>query len=215
MSPLDTATTSSPATSIVPPPIPPDDPEAWYAPDVRDQRELHPGVVATIREKDDDFHYDVRTPVLGARDERALVRIREHFATANLRRPLTREGAVECVERGFDPKYRRAIDRLTDLSPDGRRRVEYHALAELLCLGKLTPLALDDHIEVADAAGDRLVVHTENYAPADTELSADADYLARFASERVETHTVTFGSFRIPVVIYREHLLGTDSFATK
>ncbi|WP_049971371.1 type II/IV secretion system ATPase subunit [Haladaptatus cibarius] len=212
---LHTTTTDCNTPETVPPPIPPDDSDAWYAPDVRDQRELHPGVVATIRETDDGFRYDVRTPALGARDERALVKIREHFATANLRRPLTREGAIECVERGFDPKYRRAIDRLTNLSQAGRRRVEYHALAELLCLGKLTPLALDDHIEVADAAGDQLVVHTENYAPADTDLSADADYLARFASERIETHTVAFGEFRIPVVVYQEHLLGTDSFATK
>ncbi|GAA0245226.1 type II/IV secretion system ATPase subunit [Haladaptatus pallidirubidus] len=208
-------TTDCDTPEAVPPPIPPDDSDAWYAPDVRDQRELHPGVVATIRETDDGFRYDVRSPELGANDERALVKIREHFATANLRRPLTREGAIECVERGFDPKYRRAIDRLTDLSGAGRRRVEYHALAELLCLGKLTPLALDDHIEVADAASDHLVVHTENYAPADTDLSANADYLDRFASERVETHTVAFGEFRIPVVVYQEHLLGTDSFATK
>ncbi len=210
-----TTNADSDAPDAVPPPLPPDDPDAWYAPDVRDQRELHPGVVATIRETDEEFRYDVRTPMLGANDERALVRIREHFATANLRRPLTREGAVECVERGFEPKYRRAIDRLSDLSRAGRRRVEYHALAELLCLGKLTPLALDDQIEVADADGDELVVHTENYAPADTDLSADADYLARFASERIETHSVEFGEFRIPVVVYREHLLGTDSFATK
>lgn len=26
----------------VPPPLPPDDPEAWYAPDVRSQTEVHP-----------------------------------------------------------------------------------------------------------------------------------------------------------------------------
>ena len=35
---------------IVPPPLPPDDPDAWYAPDVHAQYELHPGVVATIGE---------------------------------------------------------------------------------------------------------------------------------------------------------------------
>ena len=96
----------TPAAGTVPAPIPPDDPNAWYAPDVRDQRELHPGVVATVRETGDGFRYDVRTPALSAADERALARIREYFATANLRRPLTREGAVECVEHGFDPNIR-------------------------------------------------------------------------------------------------------------
>ncbi len=30
----------------VPAPVPPDSPDAWYAPDVRAQREVHPGVVA-------------------------------------------------------------------------------------------------------------------------------------------------------------------------
>ncbi|WP_327052845.1 type II/IV secretion system ATPase subunit [Halomicrococcus gelatinilyticus] len=197
------------------PPVPPGDPDAWYAPDVRAQRELYPGVVATVRETAEGFHYDVREPALGPADERALERIHDHFEGANLRRPLTREGAVERVDAGFDPKYRRVIDRLTDLSHDARRRVDYHALADLLCLGRLTPLALDDAIEVADAAGDHLVVHTDDYAPADTDLPADADYLERFASERVETHAVEFRGFEVPVVLYREHLLGSDSFATK
>ena len=36
----------------VPTPVPPDDPQAWYAPDVRAQDEVHPGVVMTIRERD-------------------------------------------------------------------------------------------------------------------------------------------------------------------
>jgi hypothetical protein len=49
-----------------------------------------------------------------------------------------------------------------------RRRIEYHALAELGCLGELTPYALDDRIDVADAADDAVVVHTENFAPART-----------------------------------------------
>ncbi|WP_440007370.1 type II/IV secretion system ATPase subunit [Halomicrococcus sp. SG-WS-1] len=206
---------ASDVDGVVPPPIPPDDPDAWYAPDVRTQRELFPDVVATVRETEEGFRYGVREPVLGPSEEEALERIRDHFEGANLRRPLTREGAVEQVEAGFDPKYRRVVDRLTDLTRSARRRVEYHALAELLCLGRLTPLALDDAIEVADAASDRLVVHTDDYAPADTDLPADADYLERFASERVETHAVDFRGFSVPVVVYREHLLGADSFATK
>ena len=48
----------------VPPPLPPDDPEAWYAPDVRSQREVHPGVVVTIRDDGSTgFTYEVRNRV--------------------------------------------------------------------------------------------------------------------------------------------------------
>ncbi|WP_244605204.1 hypothetical protein [Halorussus halobius] len=199
----------------VSPPKPPDDPDAWYAESVRTQDELHPGVVATIVETDDGFDYRIREPPLSPAGRDALDRVEEYFADANLARPLTREGASERMEAGFDPKYRRIVDRLTDLPPGERRRVEYYALRDLRCLGELTPLALDDGIEVADAAGDRLVVHTDDYAPADTHLPADADHLERFASERVETHAVEFRAFRVPVVVYREHLLASDSFTTK
>jgi len=199
----------------VPAPKPPDDPDAWYAPDVRDQYELHPGVIATIRETDEGFDYRVREPSLSPAGADALARIEDHFADANLRRPLTREGATERMAAGLDPKYRRIVDRLVDLPPEARRRVEYRALRDLRCLGELTPLALDPGIEVADTAGDRLVVHTDDYAPADTALPADADFLSRFASERVETHAVGFRNFRVPVVVYREHLLANDAFTTK
>ncbi|WP_115865417.1 type II/IV secretion system ATPase subunit [Halorussus litoreus] len=199
----------------VPSPKPPDDPDAWYAEEVRAQYELHPDVVATVVETDDGFDYRVREPVLSPAGRDALDRVESHFGDANLARPLTREGANERMTAGFDPKYRRIVDRLTDLPPGARRRVEYYALRNLRCLGALTPLALDDDIEVADAAGETLVVHTDDYAPADTRVPTDADYLERFASERVETHIVEFREFRIPVVIYREHLLANDSFTTK
>ena len=201
----------------VPPPKSPDDPDAWYAPDVRAQYELHPGVVATITESGDGagFGYRVREPSLSPAGEDALRRVEDHFADANRARPLTREGASERMAAGLDPKYRAIVDRLTDLPPEARRRVEYFALRNLRCLGGLTPLALDGDIEVADTAGDRLVVHTDNYAPADTDVPADADFLERFASERVETHVVAFREFRVPVVVYREHLLANDSFTTK
>lgn len=199
----------------VPPPKPPDDPDAWYAPDVRAQYEVHPGVVATITETGEGFDYRVREPSLSPTGEDALDRIRNHFADANLGRPLTREGAQERMAAGFEPKYRRIVDRLTDLPPEARRRVEYHALRDLRCLGGLTPLALDEDIEVADTADEHLVVHTDDYAPADTVLPADARFLERFASERVERHVVPFREFRVPVVVYREHLLANDSFTTK
>jgi hypothetical protein len=48
----------------VPAPEPPDSPDAWYAPDVRSQATVHPGVVATVRETGDGFAYEVREPVL-------------------------------------------------------------------------------------------------------------------------------------------------------
>jgi type IV secretory pathway ATPase VirB11/archaellum biosynthesis ATPase len=199
----------------VPAPVPPDDPDAWYAPDVCDQREVHPGVVATIRERPDGFGYEVREPSMTPAERSDFGRVRDHFADAGFARPLTREGAIESMQRGFAPKSRRVIGRLTDCTPAGRRRLDYHTLAELRCLEELTPYALDERIDVADAAEDRLVVHTEDYAPAITELPADPDHLERFASDRLERHTVTFHGFEIPVVVYRENVLGNDPFTTK
>jgi len=197
----------------VPAPVPPDDPEAWYAPDVREQDEVHPGVVVTVRQAD-GFRYEVREPLLSPGDRDALATVEAHFDGANVERPRTREGAIERMERGFDPKHRRVIDRLVDCSPAGRRRVAYHALCSLACLGELTPYALDGRIDVADVTEDTVVVHTEDYAPVETNLT-EPDYIERFASERVERHTVTFQGFEIPVIVYREHLLGSDPFTTK
>jgi len=202
-------------SGIVPPPLPPDDPEAWYAPDICEQYELHPGVVATIRDCDKAFEYEVREPMLSSSDATALADIKCHFSDANLTRPLTREGTVERMAAGFDPKYQQVLDRLLQCSSAARRRITYHALRELRCLRDLTPLALDDRIEVADVAEDRLTVHTEDYAPAKTKFETDPSYLDRFVSERLTTYTVSFQEFEIPVVIYRENLLGRDTFTTK
>ncbi len=199
---------------VIPPPLPPDDREAWFAPDVHAQYEVHPGVVVTVNEADGAFAYDAREPVLTAGDADALDRVADYFADAHLERPRTREGAVERMTGGFDPKHERVIDGLLDVSPAARRRITYHALADLACLGELTPYALDEAIEVADAE-DGLVVHTSDFAPAATELPADPEYLERFASERIQRHTVEFLEFEIPVVLYRERLLGNDPFTTK
>ena len=201
----------------VPAPPAPDDPEAWYAPEVRAQYEVHPGVTVTVRERSEGFDYETREPSLSPADEDALQRVREHFAEANLGRPLTREGCHERMRAGFAPKYRLAIDRLVEVTPAARRRVEYYALRELKCLGPLTPLALDASIEAADAeaTADRLVVHTADYAPAVTELPADPPHIERFAAERVESYHVGFRGFEVPVVVYRDHLLGADPFAAK
>jgi type IV secretory pathway ATPase VirB11/archaellum biosynthesis ATPase len=199
----------------VPAPIPPDDPDAWYAPDVREQDEVYPGVVVTIRRTQEEFRYEVREPVLSVAERDALETVAAHFDGANIERPRTREGAVERMTGGFDPKHRRVIDRLVECSPAARRRVEYHASCSLACLGDLTPYALDHRIDVADVTDDGLVVHTEDYAPAATELGADPAYIERFASQRVERHTVSFHEFEVPVVVYREHLLGSDPFTTK
>lgn len=249
----------------VPPPVPPDD-GAWYAPRVCAQYEVHGGVVVTIRERSDGFAYVVREPALTPAGRRAAERIDAHFEGADLRRPLTREGAAECMSAGFEPKYERAIDRLVSVSPATRRRVVYHALADLRCLGRLTPPALDGDVELADVGGDGLVVHTTDYAPATivvggTGSSGDADgadgangreavgpdgasgreadgapgreadgadgasgrggeiagdeYVERFASERVARYRVGFHEFSVPVVLYRERVLGSDPFETK
>jgi len=197
----------------VPAPVPPDDPEAWYAPDVREQDEVHPGVIVTVRHGD-GFRYEVREPVLAPSERAALETVESYFDGANIDRPRTREGAVKRMEDGFDPKHRRVIDRLVDCSSAALRRVAYHALSSLACLGELTPYALDGRIDVADVTDDAVVVHTEDYAPATTALD-DPEYIERFASERVERHTVQFHGFEIPVIVYREHLLGSDPFTTK
>ncbi|PSP77028.1 secretion system protein [Halobacteriales archaeon QS_1_68_20] len=206
---------SADRSGLVPPPLPPDDPEAWYAPDVRDQSEVHPGVVATIADDDDGFEYRVREPPLSAEGGEALARLHEYFADASVRRPRTREGAIERVQEGFGEKYCQAIDRLTDLDHEGDRRVTYWALRDARCLEELTPLALDDRIDVADVADGELVVHTDDYAPAATGLEPDGDLVRRFASERVTDYEVEFQGFSVPVIVYRENLLGEDPFATK
>ena len=199
----------------VAPPLPPDDPEAWYAPDVRTQYEVHPGVVVTICQRGTGFVYEVREPPLLAADAAALDRVQSYFADAHLDRPRTREGAVEVMTGGFSPKHDRVIDRLLDCSPAARRRVAYHALARLACLGEMTPYALDGSIDVADTEGEEVIVHTSDYAPAVTDLPPNPEYLARFASERIDRHTVQFHDFEIPVILYRENLLGNDPFTTK
>ncbi|GAA0548031.1 ATPase, T2SS/T4P/T4SS family [Halorubrum ejinorense] len=201
----------------VPAPVPPDDPEAWYAPDVRAQYEVSPGVVATIRERDGGrFGYDVREPPLSPADERGLDRVRDHFSAVRHRRPLTRVGVVERAERGFGPKYAEALSRLVDASAAARRRIDYHALREFRLLGDLTPIALDDRIDVADVGDDReLVVHTETFAPLETGIDADADYVERVAAERLAQYDVAFAGLSVDVVIYRERLLGSDAFETK
>jgi type IV secretory pathway ATPase VirB11/archaellum biosynthesis ATPase len=201
----------------VPAPVAPDDPDAWYAPDVVAQYEVSPGVVATIRRDGDAFAYGVREPGLGPRDREAMDRVRDHFTVVNRRRPLTREGTAERAAAGFEPKYRRALDRLVDASPAAWRRITYHALCELRLLGDSTPLALDDRIEVVDVGreDDRVVVHTEDYAPARTTFDADERFVDRVAGERLRRYTVGFAGFDVEVVVYREHLLGSDHFSTK
>ena len=201
----------------VPAPIPPDDPEAWYASDVRAQYESAPGVVATVRERDGGrFGYDVREPALSPADERGLEAVRDHFADVRHRRPLTRAGTVERAEAGFEPKYERVLDRLFASTAAARRRLSHHALCELRLLGDLTPIALDDRIEVADVGDDReLVVHTDAFAPLETGVDAAADYVERVAGERLARYAVEFAGFAVDVVVYRERLLGSAAFETK
>ncbi|QCJ47439.1 secretion system protein [Haloprofundus sp. MHR1] len=201
----------------VPPPLPPDDGDAWYAPDVRAQYEVYPGVVATVEETRTGFHYSIREPSLGPRGEVALERVREYFSSVSRSRPLTREGAKEQAERGLPPKYERALDRLLETSPATRRRVDYFALCELRLFDDVTPLALDDRIDVADVGGTTadLLVHTDDYAPATTTFTDDAEFVDRVAGERLTRYEVPFCGFGVEVVVYRERVLGNDRFTTK
>ncbi len=199
----------------VPPPIPPGDADAWYAPDVRAQDSLGLDTVATIRETDGRFEYSVREPSLAPAEHAVVDRIRTHFARANIRLPRTREGTAARMRDGLEPKYEHVIDRLAVGTPAARRRIHYHVVRDVACLGHLTPLALDDRIEVADPSGDQLSVHTTDYAPARTDLPPDVQHLDRFASERLATYEVSFRGFDVPVVLYEENLIGSDAFATK
>jgi len=205
----------------VPAPIPPDEPTAWYAPDVRAQYESYPGVVATVRERRDaagsEFSYETREPSLGPAGERAVAAVADRFDTGQHRRPLTRAGAVERADAGFEPKYERALDRLVDATPAMRRRVDYHTLRKFRLLGRVTPMALDDRVEVADVSGEdgRVVVHTSDFAPAVTDVPVDERYVSRVTSERLRTYEVGFEGFAVEVAVYRDRLLGDDRFATK
>jgi type IV secretory pathway ATPase VirB11/archaellum biosynthesis ATPase len=201
----------------VPAPVPPDDPDAWYAPATRAQREVHPGVVVTVRDQGADYSYEVREPTPAAAGERTLARVREHFADANRSRPRTREGTAERMAAGFAGKYERALERLLADVPSraARRRVRYRALRDLRCLGPVTPLALDEAVEVAAADGERVRVHTERFAPALSDLSTDAAHLDRVLSERLRRYTVPFREFDVPVVLFRERVLGADAFDVK
>ena len=199
----------------VPAPVPPGDADAWYAPDVRAQYRVAPDVVATVRETETGFAYDVREPSLSPADAEVVARVREYFADANLEPPRTREAVRDRLQTGFAGKHERVVSRLVDRSPASERRVRYHLLRELRCLGELTPLALDERVDVADVEDDVLRVHTDRFAPARTTLDADVDGLARFASERLARYTVTFETYEIPVVLYREHAIGGDAFSTR
>jgi type IV secretory pathway ATPase VirB11/archaellum biosynthesis ATPase len=200
----------------VPAPVAPGAADAWYAPDVLVQREVYPGVVTTVRREEDGndaFRYEVREPGLTAAGERALERVIDYFAGGSFDRPLTREGCRERMRAGFPEKYERAIDRLTDVPPAERRRLDYHALATVRGFEGLTPHALDDRIDVAEDRDGELVVHTRDFAPART--GRTPAHLDRFAAERVARYTVSFLDFEIPVVRYRENVLGEDPFEAK
>ena len=209
-----------PGAPGVPAPEPPDSTDAWYAPTVRAQYEVTPGVVTTIRDGSDGvgFSYQIREPALGADSERALVSVLDYFSGVDVRRPLTRQGTAERAAAGLPPKYRRVLDRLLDVSPATRRRLDYYATCELRLLGPVTPIALDDRVDVVDVEGETdgaLVVHTDNYAPAVTPFRADAEFATRVAGERLRHYTVSFAGFDVDVVVHRDRLLGSDRFEAK
>ncbi|UWG47186.1 ATPase involved in archaellum/pili biosynthesis [Halanaeroarchaeum sp. HSR-CO] len=207
---------ADPLPATVPSPASPGAATAWYAPAVREQYRIGPDIVATVRDGDDGFEYETRTPPIAAETRAAATRVETYLdGVEDVNRPRTREGTVERLESGLARPYRQVVDRMTETTPDQRRRLGYHLTASVQGLGSLTPLALDDRIRVADASGDDIVVHTVDFAPARTEFSTDDPYLDRFLSERLARYTVTFHHRDVPVTVYRERVLGGDVFETK
>ncbi len=201
--------------AVVPGPVPPDDSDAWYAPEVRAQYHVISGVVATVSESDDTYQYRTREPVLSSQEAETKTRIEKRFQETSLTRPRTREGAIDRMQRGLPDTWNPHLPGLSDHSPAGRRRLEYHLGTSLRALGDLTPLALDDRIRIGDTSRDHLTVHTKDFAPAVTDLKDDTPHLQRFLSERVDTERVTFQGFEIPVTVYRRKVLGADRFHTR
>ena len=199
-----------PAT--VPGPVAPADREAWYTAGVRSQYHVRDGVVASVTEEDGSFQYRTREPPLSAAAEKTRKAIETHLEDTHVSRPRTREGATERMETGLPARWRALLDRFGDHSPGQRRRLAYHLNASLRGFGDLTPLALDDRIEIADTSADRLSVHTRDFAPVETALPADHRFLDRFLGERLASYDVEFGAVEIPVTVYRKHLLGRDTF---
>lgn len=69
---VDESRTTGDEQGRVPPPHPPDDPEAWSAADVQAQYEVAPDVVVTIERHGEEFTCAVCEPVLTRHDEAAL-----------------------------------------------------------------------------------------------------------------------------------------------
>jgi type IV secretory pathway ATPase VirB11/archaellum biosynthesis ATPase len=201
----------------VPPPEPPDSSAAWYAPHIHAQYTLITGTVVTIANRFDDigFSYQIREPLLSPAGKTGYARIESYLTPVEPRRPLTREGAATRAQDGLSPKYQRALDSLLDVAPAVRRQIEHYTLRDFHLLGPITPLALDPHIVMVDAdthTDDTLIVHTDDYAPAFTQFSAEAASVTAIASERLQYYTVGFAGFDIEVVIRRDRLLGDDRF---
>lgn len=200
--------------AAVPAPVPPADRDAWYAPAVRAQYHVGEGVVATVTEEDGTFRYRTREPTLGSQDARLVDRIERRFDEATITRPSTREAARERLDEGLPSGWLAQLDRVAARTPAGRRRLGYHLGATLRGLGRLTPLALDERIRIGDTAGDKLQVHTRDFAPAKTDLPTDTPHLEEFLSERVDRRTISVWGYDVPVTIYRRRVLGEDAFNT-
>lgn len=197
----------------VPPPIPPDDQAAWYAPAIRSQVELYPGVIATVEATGTGFRYRVREPPLGV-DPSYFDTLVNRIDFDRQRRPLTRDGVQEALCAGFNNETLTMGDHI-DGTPGHQRRLRYHLLRATVGLGSVTPLALDERITVADVAADPVVVHTERFAPVETPYAPSTPYLDRAVAQRRKQYTISFGGIDVPVVIYRDARIGGDAFAVK
>ncbi len=197
----------------VPAPVPPDDADAWYTPQVHAQRELYPGVVATITEATDGFEYRIRDPPLTETEQELLTQ--KATTTGRTRRPLTREGLQERITQRVPTALQEAVEETAASLLTRYYRLQYHLVRDRWGFGAATPLALDDRIEIADFTEANVIVHTERFAPVHTAVSTDKPHVNRAVYERIARYSVTFAEFDVPVVIYRDRGLGTDAFDTK
>ena len=107
--------------TTVPAPKPPDDAQAWYAPRVRSQTEIHPGVVVTVRETDQAFDYTVRDD-----DHRAVAREVESAVDARCKRVINTWSP--CVDWGL--LARGGLEGLVAYRPDVYEQYAGALLAE-------------------------------------------------------------------------------------
>lgn len=197
----------------VPPPEPPESHEAWYTSNILEQYELVPGTVVTIKQDNEGIQYNVREPLL-TNEEKDWVSSLESDAEDSLRsRPLTQEGIKQRMTEWELSEATK--QRIRNYEPAAQRRLRYFVLRDKYAVGEITPLAIDQNIKMADVDDETLFVQTERYAPVETEFDSTDAYISRCFSRQLANYTVDFCDYEIPVVIYKEQIIGRDTFTIK